>query len=182
MCYLPNTLSYNRQSADQSPSTFSELLKYSLFRPDTHKATCQHCKQFSTFTSTRSIASRRLPPILAVNASIYNNESLNIWREMRGSHFMTPQFPLRGQVNGMDDSEEILYQVRVCYIIYDIYIFLTMTQALILKVVGKGPMSHLVAIIKGKDLPHSHLIDLFDIFFSSRGGKPHFIESMVLIQ
>lgn len=67
------------------------------------------------FTSTRSIASRQLPPILAVNASIYNNETLGLWREMRGPHFMAPKFSLRGQVDGMDDPEEVFYQVRVCY-------------------------------------------------------------------
>lgn len=96
--------------------TFAELLNYSLFRPDTHKATCQNCKHFSTFTSTRSIASRQLPPILAVNASIYNNETLSFWREIRGPHFMAPQISLHGQVNGTGDAEEVFYQVRVGFI------------------------------------------------------------------
>lgn len=93
---------------------FAELLKYSLFRPDTYKASCPHCRHFSTFTSTRTISSSQLPPILAVNSAIYNEDILSYWRETRNPPFMQPQISLRGQANGVDDREQILYNVRVC--------------------------------------------------------------------
>jgi hypothetical protein len=100
---------------------------------------------------------------------------------MRGPQFMAPQFSLRGQVNGMDDSEEIFYQVRVHCIVYDIYVFLTMSQALILKVAGKGQKSHLVAIIKGRTCPISTSC-LLTYSLVPEAQNHTFIEPMVLIQ
>ena len=83
-----------------------------------HKATCQTCRQYTTFTSTRSFASRQLPPYLAVNASVYNDESFSYWQDSRGPPFLPPQVSLAGQTGGVDDAEEVLYEVRVCPI-YD---------------------------------------------------------------
>jgi len=111
---LPNFFAkFCEQTGDRPPLNFTELLKYSLFRSDTHKASCPHCRHFSTFTSTRSIASSQLPPILAVNSSIYNDETLSYWSDSRNPPFMHSQIPLHGEVHGVIDEEEVLYNVRV---------------------------------------------------------------------
>ena len=60
-------------------ATFPDILRPSLTRQMTRKATCQTCKQFSTFSSCRSISSADLPPILAVNTEVYNEENLRYW-------------------------------------------------------------------------------------------------------
>ena len=79
----------------------------------THKATCQTCKQFSTFSSRRSIPSADLPPILAVNASVYNDDNLKYWMDMRTGRFLTPTVEVRGEVEGVDDAESVTYELRV---------------------------------------------------------------------
>lgn len=79
----------------------------------THKATCQTCKQFSNFTSRRSIPSKDLPPVLAVNASVYNEESFNTWKDTRNETFLQARISLHGQVEGIDDPEVVIYEIRV---------------------------------------------------------------------
>ncbi|KAF9532295.1 ubiquitin carboxyl-terminal hydrolase-domain-containing protein [Crepidotus variabilis] len=130
--YLTHTLDmlYPLRSSDNPSPKFSDLLSYSLFRPNIHKATCQHCRRFTTFTSIRSIASEKLPPYLAINVSIHNDDAFSFWRG--GTSFLSSQIPVKGQVNGIDDPEEIVYEVR----------------SIVGKIVGKDQKSHLVAIIK----------------------------------
>lgn len=79
----------------------------------THKATCQTCKQFSTFSSRRSIASADLPAILAVNACVNSEDNLKIWMDRRNQTFLQPRVELQGQVEGVDDPEKIVYELRV---------------------------------------------------------------------
>ncbi|KAH9484202.1 PAN2-PAN3 deadenylation complex catalytic subunit PAN2 [Psilocybe cubensis] len=112
--------------------SFTSILRSSLFRQITHKATCQLCKQFSSFVSRRSISSRQLPPILAINASVYNDDSLGFWQDYRNSTFLQPQISLRGQIGGIDDAEEAIYTLR----------------ALVVKITRKDRKSHLVAIVR----------------------------------
>jgi PAB-dependent poly(A)-specific ribonuclease subunit 2 len=80
----------------------------------THKATCQTCKQFSTFSSRRSIPSADLPLILAVNASVYNEDNLRYWIDTRTERFLTSTVEVRGEVEGVDDAESVIYELRVC--------------------------------------------------------------------
>ena len=76
----------------------------------TYKATCQTCKQFATFSSRRSIPSSELPPVLAVNASVYNEDNLKIWLDSRQSRFLSPTVEVSGDVEGVDGVE---YELRV---------------------------------------------------------------------
>jgi hypothetical protein len=104
------------QSSPNDPPTatdFSAILRNSILRHMAHKATCQTCKQFSTFSSRRSIPTRDLPPILAVNVSIYNDQTLEFWLDVRGQTFLKPQVEIQGQVEGVDDPEIALYNLRV---------------------------------------------------------------------
>ena len=100
---------------NSSPSmNFTSILRYSFLRHTTHKAICQSCKQFTNFSTKRSIPSRDLPPILAVNACVYNEESLEVWLDARNETFLKSRVRLHGQVEGEDDQVVADYQVRVC--------------------------------------------------------------------
>ena len=101
--------------SEQQPTDFASILQDSLFRTIAHKATCQNCKQYSTFTICRSLSSRSLPPFLAVNASVYDEDNLSLWRDSRNQRFFQPQVHLHGQVRGINDSEKVSYIVRVCH-------------------------------------------------------------------
>ncbi|KAJ7168294.1 ubiquitin carboxyl-terminal hydrolase-domain-containing protein [Mycena crocata] len=114
------------------PLEFTAILRNALLRQMSHKATCQTCKHFSNFSSRRSIASRDLPPILAVNASVYTPESLSYWLDNRNQTFLKPHIELHGQVEGIDDPESVVYELR----------------SLVVQIVTKEKNSHLVAIVK----------------------------------
>ena len=79
----------------------------------THKASCQACKQFTTFTSRRSIPSKDLPPILALNACVFNEETHSIWLDTKTQTFLSPTVELFGQVRGTDDPMPVTYEIRV---------------------------------------------------------------------
>lgn len=121
----------------------------------THKATCQTCKQFATFSSRRSIATKDLPQILAVNAGVYSDESMKFWLDSRtGSRtttFLKPTVEICGEVAGVDDPETAIYELRVS--IQTALDYSTAhafnLQAVVVQVIGKDEQSHLVAIVKG---------------------------------
>ncbi|KAF9001875.1 ubiquitin carboxyl-terminal hydrolase-domain-containing protein [Cyathus striatus] len=113
-------------------TNFASSIRHSMFRSITHKATCQSCKQFSMFNSRRSIPSRDLPPILALNACVYNDETFGFWQDTRSGIFLQPQIKLNGQIEGYDDPESVYYKIR----------------ALVVKITDKGKRSHLVSIVK----------------------------------
>jgi PAB-dependent poly(A)-specific ribonuclease subunit 2 len=113
-------------------ATFTDILRASLIRQMTHKATCQACKQFSTFSSRRSIPSADLPLILAVNASVYNEDNLRYWIDTRTERFLTSTVEVRGEVEGVDDAESVIYELR----------------AIVCQITTKAKHSHLVAIVK----------------------------------
>src|ERR1700722_17017973 len=96
-----------------SPTDFVGILRNSLLRQMTHKATCQTCKQFSMFSSRRSIPTRDLPPLLAINACVYSDEHFKFWHDTRDQTFLKAQVEIQGQVDGVDDPETILYDLRV---------------------------------------------------------------------
>ncbi|KAI0094078.1 PAB-dependent poly-A-specific ribonuclease subunit PAN2 [Irpex rosettiformis] len=113
---------------------FASILRSSLLRHSSHKATCPSCnKQFSTFDSRRSIATKDLPPILAVNAAAFTEDALRFWRDGRNQQvFLKSAVELQGQINGQDDLETALYELR----------------GFIVQVVTKEKRSHLVGVIK----------------------------------
>ncbi|KAJ6546999.1 ubiquitin carboxyl-terminal hydrolase-domain-containing protein [Mycena capillaripes] len=125
-------LTYPRPVGEPQALEFTSILRNAILRQMSHKATCQTCKHFSNFTSRRSIASRDLPPILAINASVYSPESLNYWLDNKNQRFLKPQIQLHGQVEGVDDPELAVYSLR----------------SLVVQIVNKEKNSHLVAIIK----------------------------------
>ncbi|KAJ6488514.1 ubiquitin carboxyl-terminal hydrolase-domain-containing protein [Mycena vitilis] len=118
--------------SDPLPLELTSILRNALLRQMSHKATCQTCKHFSNFSSRRSIASRDLPPILAINASVYSPESLSYWLDSKNHRFLKPRIELHGQVEGLDDPEVAVYALR----------------SLVVQIVNKEKNSHLVAIIK----------------------------------
>ncbi|KAG1748914.1 PAB-dependent poly-A-specific ribonuclease subunit PAN2 [Suillus paluster] len=119
--------------SDPPPATdFASILRASLIRQMTHKATCQTCKQFATFSSRRSIPSSELPPVLAVNASVYNEENLKLWLDSRQSRFLSPSVEVRGEVDGVDEVMGVVYALR----------------AMVVQIMTKERHSHLVAIVK----------------------------------
>ncbi|KAF5381095.1 hypothetical protein D9615_003865 [Tricholomella constricta] len=136
-------LTYPRKGPSNEPPPpmdFISILRHSLLRQITHKATCQRCKHFANFVSRRSISSRDLPPILAINACIYNDDNLNLWLDVRGQTFLNPRIELHGQVDGINDPIGTLYSIR----------------SLVVQIMSKDKHSHLVAIVKvpeaeGKD-------------------------------
>ncbi|KAH7889997.1 PAB-dependent poly-A-specific ribonuclease subunit PAN2 [Phlebopus sp. FC_14] len=126
--------SYAQSLPNEPPPTtdFTSILRASLIRQMTHKATCQTCKQFSTFSSRRSIPTADLPPILAVNASVYNEENLRYWLDTRHQTFLQSRIEMRGQVKGVDDPESVVYDLR----------------AIVCQIVTKAKHSHLVAVVR----------------------------------
>lgn len=78
-----------------------------------HKATCPSCRQFSSFTSHRSIPSKDLPPLLAVNAAVYNDENMELWLDSRGSSLLKPHVDISGQVGDSEDPVRVRYEIRV---------------------------------------------------------------------
>ena len=71
-------------------------------------------QQFSSLVNRRAIPSKDLPPILAVNAAIHKNEShLKYWLDDKDTQFLTPKIEIRGQIDGGDDSQCVLYELRV---------------------------------------------------------------------
>ncbi|PCH34179.1 hypothetical protein WOLCODRAFT_15157 [Wolfiporia cocos MD-104 SS10] len=95
-----------------SDADFATILRHSILRPTTHKATCQTCKRFASFESQRSIRTKDLPPILAVNANVFTEETHKFWMDSKGQTFLKPTVSLCGQLEGVDDPEEAVYELR----------------------------------------------------------------------
>ncbi|KAI0792843.1 ubiquitin carboxyl-terminal hydrolase-domain-containing protein [Abortiporus biennis] len=118
---------------------FPSILRNSLLRHTTHKGSCSMCnRQFATFDSKRSIASRDLPPILAINAAAFTEDNTKFWKDSRHDTFLKPTLELQGQVHGVDDPETVLYELR----------------GLVVQIVPKEKGSHLVAIVKVPEAEH----------------------------
>ena len=132
---------------------FASVVRNSLLRQTTHKATCQTCKQFATFESRRSIRTRDLPPLLAINAAVHSEETHKFWRDQRKQQtFLKPRIEMRGQIEGMDDPETVVYELR----------------AMVAQVVAKDTNSHLVAIVKGALYNFSHYAAVLTVVNSTR--------------
>ena|SRR5258708_22177910 len=66
------------------PSDFASILRNSLFRYNQYKSTCQDCKQAANFSSKRTHSTDDLPPLLLLNAAVYNEEHHRIWLNQAG--------------------------------------------------------------------------------------------------
>ncbi|KXN85486.1 PAB-dependent poly(A)-specific ribonuclease subunit PAN2 [Leucoagaricus sp. SymC.cos] len=104
-------LMYPRKINNEQPfaSDFAGILRNSVLRNISHKATCPSCRSLANFTSKRYIPSRDLPPVLVVNANVYNEETWEFWQDNRNKTFLQPQVKLHGQVDGIDDEEIASY-------------------------------------------------------------------------
>ncbi|KAI0637414.1 ubiquitin carboxyl-terminal hydrolase-domain-containing protein [Trametes polyzona] len=149
----PVRKSTNNGSAPETD--FPSILRNSLLRRTSHKATCQTCKQFASFESRRAIRSRDLPPVLAVNAAVHNEETHKFWLDQRKQTFLKSQVELRGHIDGMDDPESVVYELR----------------AMVVQVVSKDANSHLVALVKA--VPEAE---------ASQDPEPWFIFNDFLVQ
>ncbi|CAK5279336.1 unnamed protein product [Mycena citricolor] len=124
-------LTYPRP-APAEPLELGSLVRMSLLRYTTHKATCPSCKHVANFFSRRSIATRDLPPILAINAAAHTSDALAFWMDNRSQTFVKPQIEVRGQIDGVDDRESVVYKLR----------------SMVVQIVTREKSSHLVAIVK----------------------------------
>lgn len=122
------------------PSDFASILRNSLIRQISHKATCQTCKHFAGFSSRRSIPTPDLPPILAINASVYNEDNIKFWLDTRQGTFLQPQIELQGEIEGTDDPESATYEIR----------------AIVCQITTKTRQSHLVALVKVPEAEVQH--------------------------
>ncbi|KAF9567565.1 hypothetical protein CPC08DRAFT_703099 [Agrocybe pediades] len=125
---------------NQAVPDFSDIVRSTLFRQITNKTVCYSCKQSAFHFSRRSVSSRQLPHILAINASVYSDEHFAYWQDGRNSTFLQPHITLRGQVNGVDDPEEVEYVLR----------------ALVVKITRKNRKSHLVSLVKVPESERAH--------------------------
>lgn len=92
---------------------FNSVVQDSLLREVTYKATCPFCRRVAVFESRRSLATKDLPPVLAVNTSVFNQENIKFWLDAKKRRFLTPSVNLHGQTDGVDDPEAAVYELRV---------------------------------------------------------------------
>ncbi len=78
-----------------------------------HKATCLNCKVPRTVDSNRFVATSDLPPVLAVNANAYNEETLEHWLDTRKQIFLAPTVELYGQLYEGEEPTFVTYNLRV---------------------------------------------------------------------
>lgn len=129
---------YPRPMSPNEPyvsSDFASIIRNSIIREMSHKATCQTCKHFATFISRRSISTEDLPPILAINTSIYTEESMKFWLDTRQGAFLQSQIELQGEIDGVRDPEIATYELR----------------AVVCQITTKTKLSHLIALVKVPD-------------------------------
>jgi len=124
---------YPRSTGTSEPAVdFNSILQDSLLREVTYKATCAFCKRVSVFESRRSLSTQDLPPVLAINTSVFNQENIKFWLDTKKRKFLTPSVSLRGQIDGVDDTESAVYELR----------------SIVVQVVTRHRHSHLIAIVK----------------------------------
>ncbi|KAF7305131.1 PAN2-PAN3 deadenylation complex catalytic subunit PAN2 [Mycena kentingensis (nom. inval.)] len=117
----------------QSGLTFTTLLRNSLAREQAHKATCLNCKHFALFSSRRSLATKDLPPLLAVNVGAHTPEHLAYWIDDKNETFLQPSITIRGlRDDGDDDHDSTTYEL----------------MSMVVQIVTKEGKSHLVSIVK----------------------------------
>lgn len=103
------------KAAPDAPPTadLATILQGALLREMVHKATCHTCKHFANMVTRRVVATRDLPPILAVNTGAINEETIKFWLDQRGQTFLKPTVELCGQIGGEADPEVAVYELKV---------------------------------------------------------------------
>ena len=97
----------------ESSLDFNSVIQDSLLREVTYKATCAFCRRVSVFESRRSLSTKDLPPVLAMNTSVFNQENTKFWLDVKKRRFLTSSVSLHGQIDGVDDPESVVYELRV---------------------------------------------------------------------
>ena len=128
-CTYPLIIPVNKTGTVEPAADFNSIIQDSLFREVTYKATCPFCRRVVVFESRRSLATKDLPPVLAVNTSVFDQENIKFWLDVKRRRFLTPTVSLRGQIDGVDDSEVAVYELRV-------RVFVCVTGALLRRHVG----------------------------------------------
>ena len=100
-------------------SDLASVLQASILRKMSHKATCPNCKLVRTFDSCRLVATPDLPPILAVNANVYNEEIFEYWQDTRKQRFLMPSVELYVQGGESEEPSFVTYNLRVSTFIFD---------------------------------------------------------------
>jgi len=98
---------------DQTANDFPTALRHSLLRQNTYKSHCPTCNHLTTFSSQRSIPTRDLPPLLAINACVSSEDKLKSWLDFRHQRFLKPKMDIHGPIEGVDDPQTAPYEVRV---------------------------------------------------------------------
>jgi PAB-dependent poly(A)-specific ribonuclease subunit 2 len=89
--------------------------------------------------------------VLAVNASVYNEDNMKLWLDNRQSRFLSPSVEVRGEVDGVDEAMGVVYELRVsCFFTCCSCAHLWFVQAMVVQIMTKERHSHLVAIVKGE--------------------------------
>ncbi|KAG7086554.1 hypothetical protein E1B28_002503 [Marasmius oreades] len=134
-------LSYPRKArANDSPTDFPTILRQSLLRKMTHKATCQTCKHLATFSSRRTLPTKGLPLIMAINACVNTEDDMSHWIDHRGQTLLKPFVEVNGHLEEGDDPQVATYELR----------------ALVLQIVSSDQHPHLVGIIKVPEAEFQH--------------------------
>jgi PAB-dependent poly(A)-specific ribonuclease subunit 2 len=112
--------------ADDQPleTKFAELLRTSLLRESSTKATCASCKQFVPLASRRIIDGEledSLPAVLSVNAMVSTPEIFGLWQDKptRGGA-PAPRFLPKQLVIRADDAGEIAFAEEGEGLVYDV--------------------------------------------------------------
>lgn len=130
-CFTP-LKPVNKTGTTEPSADFNSIIRDSLLSEVTYKATCPFCRRVAVFESRRSLATRDLPPVLAVNTSVFNQENIKFWLDAKKRRFLTPSIRLHGQVDGIDDPEAVVYELRVG-------VLLALAEAPLMKHVGTVP-------------------------------------------
>ncbi|KDQ12374.1 hypothetical protein BOTBODRAFT_134946 [Botryobasidium botryosum FD-172 SS1] len=135
-------LLYPRKTLTNEPPVptdldFATLMAISLLRDTTYKATCPTCKQLTQLRSRRTTPVSQLPPLLAVNASVNNDEQLKYWIDGKQGTFLSPQVDIRSY--GEAESEDLDVAT------YELRAFIVQVRA--------SKANHLVAIVKVPEAP-----------------------------
>ena len=99
---------------------FASVLRSSIIRETSTKASCSRCKRFAWLVSSRTLApeANSLPPVLTVNAMLTSNDIAEIWQDRAdGSSFLSPTLSFSlgsdGQLLVEEGPDALTYQLRV---------------------------------------------------------------------
>ena len=100
-------MTYPRKSG-----TFCDILRSSLIRESSTRASCSNCKQFAQLQTRRTLSSS-LPQVLSLNAMVSSSETLELWQE----GFLQPSVYMSvlpgGDISVTTDGEADIYDVTV---------------------------------------------------------------------